>query len=466
VSTSNDSEEKKGHLLSRRRLLALGTAALGAGGLAWAARRKLEAKLSAWTQLPSFAATPPLVPHDPTRDRSKVHVARGGTPGENVDAVLAKVGGIESVVGADDVVIIKVSAQWWNQGMTNVAAVKRLVEHVIERPGFRGEVIVFENTHFRLADGSGLSRAWVHPSERNVDVAGWNKLGDLIPYFRERGAPVSFVGLVDAGHSALSGDHWHDHAHVAGVYGGDGRGPIAKGDTRDGYHWDFDRVFRLPKSWVEEAKTPLSWPRFTSPRTGDVIDLHDGVLRREGSRLVETGKKLVWINMTTANEHEATGLTGACKSTMGVVDMSAGALGTHPLARGYSSVHYFGRGRPNATWRMAGPLAFFAREVRAPDLIVMVAEWVAFEPPSWDRERDDVRLSAGTCVQKKTVIAGVDPVAIDTWAVRHLMAETPSANRKSHLDLDAPDSKVSKFLRYYRQVYGKGTIDPSLIDVS
>ena len=461
-----EQDSKKGRpLVSRRRALVLGALATGVGGAALALRSKLKTKVAAATQLSSFAATPPLVPHDPARDRRKVHVARGGSPAANVDAALDKLGGIGTVVGADDVVIIKVSAQWWNQGMTNVAAVKRVIEHILELPGFKGEVVVFENTHFRMPDGSGLSRAWVHASERNVDVPGWNKLGDLIPHFRDRGAPVSFVGLVDAGPSSLSEDEWHDPGHTSGVYGGDGRGPIEPGDPRDGYHWDFTRTFRLERSWVDEVKTPLTWPRFTSPRSGLVVDLKDGVLRREAGKLLPAERKLVWINMTTANEHGSTGFTGACKSTMGIVDMSAGALGTHPLVRGYSSVHYFGRGSPSATWRMAGPLAQLAREVRAPDLIFTVAEWVAFEPAVLP-PNEDIRHSAATCIQKRTIILGTDPAAIDTWAVRNLMADVPSANIKAHLDLDDPDSKFTKFLRYWRQVYGGGTIDPALIDVS
>src|SRR5262245_8076762 len=282
--------------VSRRRVI-IGALAAGLGGAAIALRGRLRSV----TQLSSFTEPPPPVVHDPVRDRAAIHVARGGSPAANVDGVLDKLGGIHAVVGADDVVIIKVSAQWWNQGMTNVAAVKRVIEQVLERPGFRGEVVVFENTHFRLADGSGLARAWVHPSERNVDVPGWTRLGDLIPHFRARGAPVSFVGLVDAGASALSGDDWHDPTHACGVYGGDGRGPIEPDDPRDGYHWDFSRAFRLRKTWFDDARTPLTWPRFTAA-SGLVVDLQAGVLRREGGRLVAADRKLTWINLTTANE--------------------------------------------------------------------------------------------------------------------------------------------------------------------
>src|SRR5512139_2898715 len=192
-------------------------AALAGGAVATGAvaafHRSLTARLSLWTRLPEFSATPPLLPHDAERDKRTLYVSQGKSPAENVDAVLEKLGGIEKIVGAEDVVVLKVSAQWWNIGMTNVAAVKRMIERIVARDGFRGEVIVFENTHFRLADGSGLSRAFTRPSERNVDVPGWNKMGDLVPHFEKEGAPVSFVGLVDAGTSSMGGDHWHDPPH-------------------------------------------------------------------------------------------------------------------------------------------------------------------------------------------------------------------------------------------------------------
>ncbi len=149
---------------------------------------------------------------------------------------------------------------------------------------------------------------------------------------------------------------------------------------------------------------------------------------------------------------------------MGLVDMSAGALGTHPRTRGYASVHYFGQGTPSASWRMAGPLAQFARDVRAPDLILTVAEWIAFQPAAPPTE--DLRHSAATCTQSRTIVAGHDPVAIDAWVARNLMTETPSAQRKAHFDLDEPEAKLTKFLGYYRQVRGAGTLDPALITVT
>jgi hypothetical protein len=465
ANTANTDKTGRPARLSRRAILA-GAGAIAAGAIVLARRRVIDA-LAVRTPLSSFRATPAPPVYDKLRDRSTLWIAQGLSPAANIDAVLEKAN-IASLIPPSAIVLIKVSAQWWNQGMTNVAAVRRTIERVLDLPGFRGEVVVFENVHFRLPDGSGLARAWTHPSDRNVDVPGWNKMGDLIPHFASQSqgaANVSFVGLIDGGASQLAGDPWHDPEHAHGVYGGDGRGPIAPGDGRDGYHWDFTNAFRLKRSMVDYAQTPLTWPRFTSPKSGLVIDLRDGVFERDATgALRPSSRELVWINMTTCNEHASTGFTGACKSPMGVVDMSAGRMGTDPRVRDYSAVHYFGQ--PGATWRMAGPLAQFGQKVRSPTLYLTVAEWVSVTPAGgWDPEQADIRLAEASAVRTRAVVAGTDPVAIDTWCVRNLIMPNAGGN-KAMVDLDSTDAKVVKFLRYFREVYGRGTMDLSMVDVA
>jgi hypothetical protein len=288
-------------------------------------------------------------------------------------------------------------------------------------------------------------------------------MGDLVAHFAGQKDRVGFVGLVDAGPSNLSGHTWRDPGHEHGVYGGDGRGPIAPGEERDGYVWDLAAAFRLKRSLVDHAQTPLTWPVFTSPVSGLVIDLKHGLFHREGGRRVAvTDRKLTWINLTTANEHTSTGITACCKSAMGVVDMSAGHEGTDPRVRDYQSVHYFGE--PSASWRMAGPLADFAKKVRAPDLYLAVAEWVGVTPPGGLPAREDPRLPAAAAHQTRTIVAGQDPVAIDAWLVRNLFMPIGGAQRRLY-DLDDPASTASKFLRYFRQVHGSGTLDPALVTV-
>ena len=150
--------------ISRRKLMIGAGAAAGLAGATYVMRSRIRNFIDRKTVLASFSATPPLVPHDAARDRTTVTIGKGGGPAGNIDTVLGKLGGMGKVIGVDDVVVIKVSAQWWNQGMTNVAAVKRTIEHILEIPGWKGEVIVFENTHFRFPDKAVHARVRPRPA--------------------------------------------------------------------------------------------------------------------------------------------------------------------------------------------------------------------------------------------------------------------------------------------------------------
>ena len=190
----------------------------------------------------------------------------------------------------------------------------------------------------------------------------------------------------------------------------------------------------------------------------------------KGGARAKTSRKLTWISLVTVNEHGSTGFTGACKSPMGLVDMSAGALGTDPRVRGYQSVHYFGRtGRPHPerdpTWRMAGPLAYWNNRVIKADLYLTCCEWVAVTPKDGYDESDDMRHHAACAHQAGTLVAGSDPVAIDSWCLRNLMSQF-DGKHAAMMKLDDADSKASKFLRYFRQAAGWGTLDPALVTVA
>ena len=77
-----------------------------------------------------------------------VYRAVNGNPETNLEKVIDLLGGIEKIIGADDVVVIKPNVQWWNQGAPNLAAFAKFVDLIMERPGgFNGEVILAENVH-------------------------------------------------------------------------------------------------------------------------------------------------------------------------------------------------------------------------------------------------------------------------------------------------------------------------------
>ena len=83
---------------------------------------------------------------------------------------------------------------------------------------------------------------------------------------------------------------------------------------------------------------------------------------------------------------------------------------------------------------------------------------------AWDDETKDIRLEEASAHRVGAIVAGKDPVAVDTYCGRNLLMPIKGA-RQAMYNLDDPDSKLSRFLRYYREVYKSGTLDPALIDV-
>ena len=74
---------------------------------------------------------------------SRIYKSVNGTPEQNIEKVIElSHGGIKGLIGFDDVVIIKVNGQQWNQGGNNLAALRRFIELILNRPGgFKGEII-------------------------------------------------------------------------------------------------------------------------------------------------------------------------------------------------------------------------------------------------------------------------------------------------------------------------------------
>jgi hypothetical protein len=121
-----------------------------------------------------------------------------GSPAANMTQLVTIMGGIESIVGPDDIVLIKPNVQWWNQGAPNLCALNTFVGLVMNRPGgFRGEVIIGENCHRGYQPW--ISAGWAHVFERNADIDSIHNLNDLTSELKKRyGDRFSTVHFVDA----------------------------------------------------------------------------------------------------------------------------------------------------------------------------------------------------------------------------------------------------------------------------
>jgi len=368
---------------------------------------------------------------------SHIYLAKNGTPQQNISKVIELMGGIEKFIGTDDIILLKPNCQWWNQGRTNLAAMKGFIDLVLQRPGFHGEIIIAENHHF-MDD--------TLPETEKDNIRGWNRIAEING--RIDGVQHSMNSLVqlfqEQGHKNVSKVHWRDGGpkHEDWGNGRDG-GIVDSPATGDGYIWsDIDYIYS-PFPWVKRWKVKMSYPVFTSPYSGLVIDFKDGIYERNGrggGRYIKS-IPLRFINFAALNDHgHDTGITGAIKNYMGITDLSCGQWGKKP--RGYHNVHACG-GR-YFRHAKAGPLGYFMKTIRKADLNILTAEWVGWG----DRTAVD---KASRC---HTVLASTDPVALDYYGAKHIIL--PLSNNRKHHDPDFLRSPIRKFLSLASKELGTG----------
>jgi len=377
---------------------------------------------------------------------SDIYLSQNGTPQENVRKVIEMMGGIEKFIGKNDIVILKPNAQWWNQGRTNLAAMKGFIDLVFDIPSFNGEVIIAENHHF-MDDSLPESekdniRGWLHFSEINGDIDGINhNLNTLVELYQEYGYPN------------VTKYHWRDGGPKLNIWGNGQNGGIVKSPADgDGYVWtDYDYVFS--GFWgLKKWKVKMSYPVFTSKYSGITIDLKNGAFLRDGKGggryLPDKPVKL--INFAVLNDHgKDTGITGAVKNYMGITDLSCGYWGLNP--KGYSNVHFCGENY--YSYAKAGAIAYFMKTVRKADLNIVTAEWVG-----WGHRTDVKRAT-----RMRTILASTDPIALDYYGAKYFIL--PLSKKPELHDPDNPASPIAKSLNLALSVLEEGTINEKKINV-
>ena len=389
---------------------------------------------------------------------SRVYIARGMTPENNMKKAVELMGGIENIIGKDDIVILKPNAQWWNHGTTNTNNMKGFIELVLDMPGFQCEVIIAENHHYKELN----SRGW-NTDERNGDY----NLNELIQYFR------------DKGYDNISKYHWVDGGPNPQPQEGDGgNGKVVNSVTEgDGYVWLADKVYESP----EGRKCMMTYPVFTSSYSGKQIDLYRGSLVNG-----EYVKNVKLINFSCLNHHgKAFGVTASIKNLMGVTDMTCGFQGPEPpgmynmhfvgkMSRLYKTgvdLKYYGRkfgfganlGRKvmeKGYWHTqytGGALGYWLKNVRMPDLNILAAEYVGWGGRGRHGPYKKHRANCVAC--------SIDPVALDYVGSKKILLEATPASEKQYRRLNSPDNPpMRSFLEEcYKQ--GVGNIDQKNIRI-
>ncbi len=268
-------------------------------------------------------------------------------------------GSPQGVIDVNDVVLIKVNCQWKCRGTTNTDALRGLIYRILQHPdGFKGEIVIFENGQGRGGFDGIL--------QGGSSYDAWPDIADNIHINAEEETLLTVDYLV---HTVFK-----DYPVSSFLLDPVRSTFIASDDyVTDGYRIVSD----------------ISYPCFTSSG-GNRIELYEGIWN--GS---EHAANLKLINFPVFKHHGGTGVTGSLKHVYGILSMSDG----------YSNIRHY-----NQSGIQCGKMI---QLVRVPDLNIIDCIWVSHEslrgyPPA-------------TTYRTNKLVAGIDPVALDYYASKHIL---------------------------------------------
>ncbi|HHL34204.1 MAG TPA: DUF362 domain-containing protein [Desulfobulbaceae bacterium] len=345
--------------------------------------------------------------------------AVNGRPDENLAKVIEMMGGVETLIGSDDVVIIKPNAQWWNQGAPNLLALKTFIDAIMSRPGgFFGEVVIAENCHRGATPWKSLNSGWAHSFQWNSDIPRVENLNDFSNHLKKKyGARFSTVHWIDVAHG---GRRVFGPADGSGYVYCDGTGGVPLITCENGSKGE---KFR---------STIMTYPVFSTDK-GTIIDFKNGIWKKGAY----TGQPLRLINFAAMNHHSTyCGATSAVKNYLGVVDLSGGP-DPHIkglLTGGYYNFHSFpfDKWAPGPERGMLGKeVGTFMKTIRRADLNITTAEWVGLS------SRTDPPVA-----RTRAVLACTDSVALDYHAAKYILYPN------SRIPVHNPDNKSGPLHHY------------------
>ncbi|MBW1827618.1 MAG: DUF362 domain-containing protein [Deltaproteobacteria bacterium] len=330
--------------------------------------------------------------------KSTVYRAVNGHPSENLSKVIDLMGGIETFIGPDDVVVIKPNVQWWNQGVPNLSALNAFVDLIMNRRGgFHGEVVLAENCHRGASPWESLHSGWAPVFSRNSDldqIYNFNDLGGHLKKKYHDNFSICHLIDVDAGNPRV----FSPEDGTGYVYcDGNGGVPLisldngARGD-------DFREVI-------------MTYPIFKTDK-GTLVDFKNGIW--EKGRY--TDQPLKFINFAALNHHSTyCGATSSIKNYLGISDISGGSdpHKNGKLTEKYYNFHSFpfNKWTPGPEPGMIGAeIGVFLNTIRNADLNITTAEWIGL-----------ASRTEAPVARTRTVLASTDPVALDFHSTKYLL---------------------------------------------
>jgi len=230
--------------------------------------------------------------------------------------------GPAGLIDADDVVLIKINAQWAERGGTNTDLLRGLIQRIVEHAdGFVGEIVIADN-------GQGAGR--LDRTDNNAEDR--TQSPQRVAYeFAEGGFRVSAFLWDGIRHSSV--------------------GEYADGNYESGYV--------VNPVYDPETAVRVSYPKFRTAY-GTYLSYKHGIWDQD--RAIYEADRLVVINLPVLKTHSIYGVTAAVKNHMGVVSQAL------------STDSHNGVGR--------GGLGSVMADVRMPNLNILDCVWILAAPGS------------------------------------------------------------------------------------
>jgi hypothetical protein len=267
--------------------------------------------------------------------------------------------GPQGLIASDDLVMLKINAQWKHRGTTNADVVRGIIQRILDHPdGFSGEVFLFENGRGRASFDCDLCDDYYATDEVAANAEDpshtWSWL--VKECFQD---------------PRVSGILFDEYRHI--------EVPEDDHETQ-GYRAFNPHPGRHP--WA------LTSPVFNTSG-GKRVDFRRGVWTGTGY----DDSKFKVLNVPILKTHRAAGVTGALKNYFGVI-----------------SIDWFNR---EYHAHMGLTCAEMFAHVRAPDLNILDSIWVPVNQIVGTPETHPQRANKMT--------ASIDPLALDYWAAKHIL---------------------------------------------
>jgi hypothetical protein len=265
--------------------------------------------------------------------------------------------GPDGLIADDDVVLIKINYQWPERGGTNTDLLRGLLHRIVEHPDGFVGEIVI-GENTQSQPANNFDRPNNNAQDHSLSPR------DIIEAFQAAGWAVTRKSWRNFGYTAVQ--------------------EYADGDLDNGY-------VLLP--YDPQLQGRVSYPKFQS-NDGTYISLRYGIW--DPNSATYDRERLKVINVPVLKSHGASyGATACVKNYMGVV---TAWLDTNS----HNAIRY-------------GILGALLGEIRSADLNILDCIWINADP------NDGPWTSYDAATRRDQLLASVDPVATDIWAVTNIL---------------------------------------------